>query len=152
MSFLRADLDVNMVDIFGATSLMYASKNSEGLEVVKLLLERKDLDLDEKDEDGKTAEDFATESGNQDILQIIREDRSNRMGAVWTRPETIREENCSDSEHSLEDEAESEEEIETLNGDRSAVDKEEMYEEQEILMDENMFVKTEVIAKLNERK
>ena len=30
---------------------MYASKSEEGVEIVRLLLERKDLDLDGKDED-----------------------------------------------------------------------------------------------------
>merc|ERR1711892_1189970 len=99
----RGDLDVNMVDIFGASSLMYASQHSDGKEVVKLLLERKDLDLDEKDQDGKTAEDFAAMEGNLDIVQIIREKRSKRMGGVWTIPETIMGEDDSESEESLED-------------------------------------------------
>merc|ERR1712018_553635 len=82
------------MDIFGGTAFMYASKEAEGLEIVKLLLERKDLDLDAKDNDGKTAEDFATEHGNHEIVQIIRDERSRRMGRVWSKL---------DSEQSIED-------------------------------------------------
>jgi hypothetical protein len=37
-----------------------------------MLAGRKDLDLDEKDEDGKTAEDFARERNNHPVLSIIR--------------------------------------------------------------------------------
>ena len=33
---------------------------------------RKDVDLDEKDDDGKTAEDYAREKDNIQILAIIR--------------------------------------------------------------------------------
>ena len=80
MLLSRSDLDVNLMDIFGGTAFMYASKEAEGLEIVKLLLERKDLDLDAKDNDGKTAEDFAAEHGNNEIVKIIRGERSRRMG------------------------------------------------------------------------
>ena len=41
----RMDLDVNHADKFGTTALMYASKQQPGESVVKLLLERKDLEL-----------------------------------------------------------------------------------------------------------
>ncbi len=33
---------------------------------------RKDLDLDEKDEDGKTAEDYARDKDNLAVLGLIR--------------------------------------------------------------------------------
>jgi hypothetical protein len=142
---------VNRVDIFGATSLMYASKNGEGKEIVKLLLERKDLDIDEKDQDGKTAEDFAAEGGNQDIVQIIREERSKRMGGVWTRPETIMEDNGSESEDSLGDQSlyDADKNVEALQDDEGICRK--LDSELEVLMDEDLFIKTEVIVKLDER-
>jgi len=94
MLLSRSDLDVNLMDIFGGTAFMYASKVAEGLEIVKLLLERKDLDLDAKDNDGKTAEDFAAEHGNNEIVKIIRGERSRRMGRVWSKM---------DSEQTIED-------------------------------------------------
>ena len=73
------DLDVNLADMFGATALMYASKQEPGEEVVRLLLERKDLDLDGKDGDGKTAEDYAAALSSNAVVQLIREERSRRM-------------------------------------------------------------------------
>ena len=86
------DLDVNHADMFGTTALMYASKQQPGETVVKLLLERKDLDLDGKDGDGKTAEDYATALSNTAVVKLIREERSRRMGRVWTHLEEDREE------------------------------------------------------------
>ena len=64
---------------------MYATKESESIDIVRLLLERKDLDLDEKDIDGKTAEDFATDIQNTRAVKMIREERLRRMGKVWTK-------------------------------------------------------------------
>merc|ERR1711892_362620 len=143
----RGDLDVNMVDIFGATCLMYASQHSDGKEVVKLLLERKDIDLDETDQDGKTAEDFAAVEGNLNILQTIREERSKRMGSVWTRLETTMGEDDSETEDSLEDMWKQEPEIKPSN--------EEIFlfkdDEPDIPNDDDLFVKTEVIEKINEK-
>merc|ERR1711892_1509606 len=141
----RGDLDVNMVDIFGATSLMYASQHSDGKQVVKLLLERKDIDLDEKDQDGKTAEDFAAVEGNLDIVQIIREERSKRMGGVWTRPETILGEDESESEDE-EDMWKQEPGIKP-NNEENLIFKD---DEQDISNDDDLFVKTEVIEKILE--
>lgn len=150
----RADLDVNKVDIFGASALMYASKNLEGKEVVGLLLERKDLDLDEKDQDGKTAEDYATEENNEDAVTIIRDERSKRMGGVWKKPETIISEfDPSDIEDS--DESEQNNEHETLNISQNIKEDneivEEMFVNQEDSMDGDEFVRKEFIDKLNER-
>merc|ERR1711872_311618 len=143
----RADLDVNVVDIFGATSLMYASKNQGGEKLVKLLLERKDLDLDEKDQDGMTAEDFASTEGNHEIVQVLREERSKRMGGVWTRPESvIFEADYSESDDSSgiqnEDDNNKESEIQGLTLDK---------ENEDFLTDEDLFVKTEVLEKINEK-
>merc|ERR1711892_99428 len=134
----RGDLDVNMVDIFGATCLMYASQHSDGKEVVKLLLERKDIDLDETDQDGKTAENFAAAEGNLNILQTIREERSKRMGGVWTRPETIMGEDDSESEDSLEDMWKQEPETNPNNEDNFIFKD----DEQDISNDDDLFVKT----------
>ena len=64
---------------------MYATKESESIDIVRLLLERKDLDLDEKDIDGKTAEDFASEIQNTRAVKMIREERLRRMGKLWTK-------------------------------------------------------------------
>ena len=64
---------------------MYASQSHDTTDIVKLLLERKDLDLDSKDNDGKTAEDFASENNNDEVVKIIREQRSKRMGGGWTK-------------------------------------------------------------------
>ena len=64
---------------------MYASKNVQSSELVELLLERKDLDLDGKDNDGKTAEDFAADNENVEVVRMVREERSRRMGGVWAK-------------------------------------------------------------------
>lgn len=79
---------------------MYATKESESIDIVRLLLERKDLDLDEKDIDGKTAEDFATEIQNTRALEMIRDERMRRMGKVWTKEDLDDED---DEESELED-------------------------------------------------
>lgn len=147
----RADLDVNIVDIFGATSLMYASKNKEGKEVVKLLLERKDIDLDEKDQDGMTAEDFAGSEGNHEIVQVIREERTKRMGGVWTRPETVCEADCSESDDALEDQDEDDNKKESVEIHSCEVTLRNKVPNDEVLMDEDLFVKTEVLEKINEK-
>ena len=63
---------------------MYASKLCENLDILKLLLERKDLDLDGKDDDGKTAEMFAQDVGNGEAVKLIRAERCKRMGRDWT--------------------------------------------------------------------
>ena len=52
---------------------MYATKESESIDIVRLLLERKDLDLDEKDIDGKTAEDFATDIQNTRAVKMNKD-------------------------------------------------------------------------------
>jgi hypothetical protein len=46
--------------------------SERGWMISSLFVGRKDLDLDEKDEDGKTAEDFAREKNNHPVLTIIR--------------------------------------------------------------------------------
>jgi len=126
---------------------MYASKNQGGEKLVKLLLERKDLDLDEKDQDGMTAEDFASTEGNHEIVQVLREERSKRMGGVWTRPESvIFEADYSESDDSSdiqnEDDNNKESEIQGLTLDK---------ENEDFLTDEDLFVKTEVLEKINEK-
>ena len=77
---------------------MYATKDAESIDIVRLLLERKDLDLDEKDIDGKTAEDFATEIQNTRAVEMIREERRRRMGKVWTKEDFEEEEDDSELE------------------------------------------------------
>ena len=77
---------------------MYATKDSESIDIVRLLLQRKDLDLDEKDLDGKTAEDFATEIQNTRAVEMIREERRRRMGKVWTKEISEEEEDESELE------------------------------------------------------
>ena len=90
-------MNVNLSDMFGCNALMYATKDVESLDVVKLLLERKDLDLDEKDNDGKTAEDFALEIKNTRAVELIRQERLRRLGKVWTK------EDCDDEESEQEE-------------------------------------------------
>ena len=94
----RPDLDVNCSDRYGVNALMYATKDAENIDIVRLLLERKDLDLDEKDIDGKTAEDFATEIQNTRAVEMIREERRRRMGKVWTKEVSEEEEDESELE------------------------------------------------------
>ena len=94
----RPDLDVNCSDRYGCNALMYATKDSESIEIVRLLFERKDLDLDEKDIDGKTAEDFATEMNNKRAVEMIREERLRRMGKVWTKEDSGEEDDESELE------------------------------------------------------
>ena len=130
---------------------MYASKNKEGKEVVKLLLERKDLDLDEKDQDGMTAEDFAGSEGNHEIVQVIREERTKRMGGVWTRPETVCEADCSESDDALEDQDEDDNKKESVEIHSCEVTLRNKAPNDEVLMDEDLFVKTEVLEKINEK-
>merc|ERR1711892_348780 len=90
-----SSFNINSIDSSTRSGLMLACiKNSK--EVVDLLLSRGDLDVN--NQDGNTAEDFAAGEGNLDIVQIIREERSKRMGGVWTRPETIMGEDESESE------------------------------------------------------
>ena len=107
----RSDLDVNLTDMFGSTALMYASQQEEGEGLVRLLLERRDLDLDGKDGDGRTAEDYAGALSYSSVVRIIREERSRRMGGVWTQLETSREEEEEKEDISEEGEA-LEEEVE----------------------------------------
>jgi len=130
---------------------MYASKNKEGKEVVKLLLERKDLDLDEKDQDGMTAEDFAGSEGNHEIVQVIREERTKRMGGVWTRPETVCGADCSESDDALEDQDEDDNKKESVEIHSCEVTLRNKVPNDEVLMDEDLFVKTEVLEKINEK-
>ena len=130
---------------------MYASKNKEGKEVVKLLLERKDLDLDEKDQDGMTAEVFAGSEGNHEIVQVIREERTKRMGGVWTRPETVCEADCSESDDALEDQDEDDNKKESVEIHSCEVTLRNKAPNDEVLMDEDLFVKTEVLEKINEK-
>jgi len=130
---------------------MYASKNKEGKEVVKLLLERKDLDLDEKDQDGMTAEDFAGSEGNHEIVQVIREERTKRMGGVWTRPETVCDADCSESDDALEDQDEDDNKKESVEIHSCEVTLRNKVPNDEVLMDEDLFVKTEVLEKINEK-
>jgi len=130
---------------------MYASKNKEGKEVVKLLLERKDLDLDEKDQDGMTAEDFAGSEGNHEIVQVIREERSKRMGGVWTRTETICEADCSESDDSLENQNEDDNKKESIEIHSNEVTMKTKVANADMFMDEDLFVKTEVLEKINEK-
>ena len=79
--------------MFGATALIYSSRAEQGagVSLVKLLLERKDLDLDGKDCDGKTAEEHAVELEHSAVVQLIREERARRMGGSITN---ITEERC----------------------------------------------------------
>merc|ERR1711915_85674 len=150
----RSDLDVNLVDIFGATSLMYASKNKEGGEVVELLLEIKDLDLDEKDQDGKTAEDFAASEGNHQIVQMIREERLKRMGRSWNRPEAPIPHIDSESDESHESETDvksGDEADESIRKRELASTTDQTVQDESNLLDEDLMVKSELKEKLEER-
>ena len=124
----RMDLDVNHSDMFGTTALMYASKQQPGETVVKLLLERKDLDLDGKDGDGKTAEDYATALSNTAVVKLIREERSRRMGRVWSHLEEDSEE---DGEEEVGEDAKEEVEGDVEEKDIHAEEREENKEEEE---------------------
>ena len=119
---------MNHADMFGTTALMYASKQQPGETVVKLLLERKDLDLDGKDGDGKTAEDYATALSNTAVVKLIREERSRRMGRVWTHLEEDSEE---DGEEEVGEDTKEEVEGEVEEKDIRAEEREENKEEEE---------------------
>ena len=128
--------------MFGATALIYSSKAQQeaGASLVKLLLERKDLDLDGKDCDGKTAEEHAVELEDTAVVQLIREERARRMGGVWSRTDIAEE--TEDEEEDEEDEEEVEEEKE----DEVEKDGHEQYN-----CDEDDFLQSQLIQNLRER-
>jgi ankyrin repeat protein len=51
---------------------MYASSN-DNIDIVKLLLERKDIDINIKDNDGWTTLIFASEYGEIDVIKLLLE-------------------------------------------------------------------------------
>ena len=117
---------------------MYASKNVQSLEIVRLLLERKDLDLDGKDNDGKTAEDFAGDFKNVEVVRMIREERSRRMGGVWAKADPVVDEDPDVDESYSEDEVR-ENEHESLSP------------EENLEMSENDILKSQLTKNLQER-
>ena len=136
---------MNRADMFGATALIYSSKveREAGLSLVKLLLERKDLDLDGKDCDGKTAEEHAVELEHSAVVQLIREERARRMGGVWSRPDITEESGDEDEEN--EDE-EIEEEKEKESEVPKSTEEPELYH-----CDEDDFLQSQLIQNLRER-
>ena len=108
-----------------------------------MLLQRKDLDLDEKDQDGRTAEVFATDAANHEVVGLIREERAKRMGGVWTKPETVM------LEDDPEDESE-EEEVEDVENNKLKVS-ECIAKEDEEETPEDDILKSQLISNLNER-
>ena len=109
----------------------------------RMLLQRKDLDLDEKDQDGRTAEDFATDAANHEVVGLIREERAKRMGGVWTKPETVM------LEDDPEDESE-EEEVEDVENSKLNVSGCIAKEDEEDAPEDD-FLKSQLISNLNER-
>ena len=129
---------MNLSDMFGCTALMYASKSEESKMILQLLLERKDLDLDGKDNDGKTAETYAEENDNDDAVKLIREERLRRMGRDWSAAEDVYrseeflstsddyDEDCSNDSNNDHEDADDEEKdnIEDLQVDDEALESE----------------------------
>ena len=129
---------------------MYASKSEEGEEIVRLLLERKDLDLDGKDEDGKTAEDFAADTSNAAVVALIREERARRMGGGWTKGEAEEEETENTvSSASEDDEGSSSLEEDQVTAAEAAADLEKEVKPANAMEDD--ILKTQLVGNLRER-
>ena len=146
---------MNRADMFGATALIYSSKveREAGLSLVKLLLERKDLDLDGKDCDGKTAEEHAVELEHGAVVQLIREERARRMGGVWSRTDIAEETEDEEDEEEYDDE-EKECEVEK-DGNHLEREKEseepESDDHEQFNCDEDDFLQSQLIQNLRER-
>lgn len=129
---------------------MYASKSEEGEEIVRLLLERKDLDLDGKDDDGKTAEDFAADTSNAAVVALIREERARRMGGGWTKGEAEEEETENTvSSASEDDEGSSSLEEDQVTAAEAAADLEKEVKPANAMEDD--ILKTQLVGNLRER-
>ena len=118
---------------------MYASKNVQSSELVGLLLERKDLDLDGKDNDGKTAEDFAADNENVEVVRMIREERSRRMGGVWAKTDPNEDDDWDVEEGSSEEE------------DDNGIMNKDLYKVEDLEISENAILKSQLIKNLQER-
>ena len=68
--YLDRGEDVNVQNKYGWTPLYRASHDNH-IEVVKLLLQRKDIDLTIKTKKVKTALDIAKEEGHQEIIELL---------------------------------------------------------------------------------
>jgi len=88
------EIQVNQTDMFGYTALMCAASLPRGLgaDVAKILLQRKELDLDWRDSEGRGAEELARISGSTIVVNMIRQARAVRMGGVWGREEETEDE------------------------------------------------------------
>jgi ankyrin repeat protein len=73
---LEKGIDVNQTDkydeIMWATALMYASQEGHA-EVVKMLIQHKNIDINQQNENGKTALMLASERGHEDIVKMLLE-------------------------------------------------------------------------------
>ena len=142
--------------MFGATALIYSSKVQQeaGASLVKLLLERKDLDLDGKDCDGKTAEEHAVELEHTAVVQLIREERARRMGGVWSRTDTAEEtedEEEEDVDDDDEDEKEDEDDRNHLERKKESEEPESSDEPEQYNCDEDDFLQSQLVQNLRER-
>ena len=66
---IRHNADVNSANDLGTTPLMYAIL-SQKIDLIKLLLEN-GAEKDVKERSGKTALDYAVQSGNKEIIGLI---------------------------------------------------------------------------------
>ena len=143
---------MNRADMFGATALSYSSRAEQeaAVSLVKLLLERKDLDLDGKDCDGKTAEEHAVELQHSAVVQLIREERARRMGGVWSRLDTT-----ADDEEEEEQEQEGEEDNDDDDEEEEKEEESEVpegsEEPEQYNCDEDDFLQSQLIENLRER-
>ena len=134
--------------MFGATALSYSSRAEQeaAVSLVKLLLERKDLDLDGKDCDGKTAEEHASELQHSAVVQLIREERARRMGGVWSRLDTTADEEEEEGEEGEDEDDEEEEEKEEESEVPDSSEEPDHYN-----CDEDDFLQSQLIDNLRER-
>jgi len=79
----RTDLWINMVDIFGSSAIMYAAQNAN-TGCLKALIGRRDVDLDEKDNDDRKVEDYARDAGKDENILLIRKARAERIRGSWS--------------------------------------------------------------------
>ena len=143
---------MNCADMFGATALIYSSRARQeaGVSLVKLLLERKDLDLDGKDCDGKTAEEHAVELEHTAVVQLIRQERARRMGGVWSRTDTAQE--TEDEEDEVNEEEEDEDEDSNhLERERESEEPGISDDPEQYNCDEDDFLQSQLIQNLRER-
>jgi ankyrin repeat protein len=76
---------VNWKSKNGLTALALAAKARE-MDVVKLLLERDDVDVYTRDNQGKTNMDLAVQDGHKDIVKLLEHDQRTRRRIIHSTP------------------------------------------------------------------